>query len=122
MKSKLRDLIREQLSIRLNEDYQDKFKMIGPLIINIEKRNQKEIASDIRSITGVTIVSTKEIMPYNEQDTKNFKQVLTVKVDGYPFIKAGGFSRDKMQDIIGAIRRIEGVVSFSVNPDDISAI
>jgi hypothetical protein len=122
MKSKLRDLIREQLSIRLNEDYQDKFKMVGPLIINIEKRNQKEIASDIRSITGVTIVSTKEIMPYNEQDTKNFKQVLTVKVDGYPFIKAGGFSRDKMQDIIGAIRRIEGVVSFSVNPDDISAI
>jgi hypothetical protein len=122
MKSKLRDLIREQLNIRLNEDYQDKFKMVGPLIINIEKRNQKEIASDIRSITGVTIVSTKEIMPYNEQDTKNFKQVLTVKVDGYPFIKAGGFSRDKMQDIIGAIRRIEGVVSFSVNPDDISAI
>lgn len=122
MKSKLRDLIREQLSIRLNEDYQDKFKMVGPLIINIEKRNQKEIASDIRSITGVTIVSTKEIMPYNEQDTKNFKQVLTVKVDGYPFIKAGGFSRDKMQDIIGAIRKIEGVVSFSVNPDDISAI
>ena len=122
MKSKLRDLIREQLSIRLNEDYQDKFKMVGPLIINIEKRNQKEIASDIRSITGVTIVSTKEIMPYNEQDTKNFKQVLTVKVDGHPFIKAGGFSRDKMQDIIGAIRRIEGVVSFSVNPDDISAI
>jgi hypothetical protein len=122
MKSKLRDLIREQLSIRLNEDYQDKYKMVGPLIINIEKRNQKEIASDIRSITGVTIVSTKEIMPYNEQDTKNFKQVLTVKVDGYPFIKAGGFSRDKMQDIIGAIRRIEGVVSFSVNPDDISAI
>ena len=122
MKSKLRDLIREQLSIRLNEDYQDKFKMVGPLIINIEKRNQKEIASDIRSITGVTIVSTKEIMPYNEQDTKNFKQVLTVKVDGYPFIKAGGFSRDKMQDIIGAIRRIEGVISFSVNPDDISAI
>jgi hypothetical protein len=122
MKSKLRDLIREQLNIRLNEDYQDKFKMVGPLIINIEKRNQKEIASDIRSITGVTIVSTKEIMPYNEQDTKNFKQVLTVKVDGYPFIKAGGFSRDKMQDIIGAIRKIEGVVSFSVNPDDISAI
>ena len=122
MKSKLRDLIREQLSIRLNEDYQDKFKMIGPLIINIEKRNQKEIASDIRSITGVTIVSTKEIMPYNEQDTKNFKQVLTVKVDGYPFIKAGGFSRDKMQDIIGAIRRIEGVVSFSVNPENITAI
>ena len=122
MKSKLRDLIREQLSIRLNEDYQDKFKMVGPLIINIEKRNQKEIASDIRSITGVTIVSTKEIMPYNEQDTKNFKQVLTVKVDGYPFIKAGGFSRDKMQDIIGAIRRIDGVVSFSVNPENITAI
>ena len=93
-----------------------------PLIINIEKRNQKEIASDIRSIAGVTIVSTKEIMPYNEQDTKNFKQILTVKVDGYPFIKTGGFSREKMLDIVSDIRKIEGVVSFSVKPENITAI
>ena len=122
MKSKLRDLIREQIKIRLNEDYQDKFKMVGSLIINIDQRNQKEITSDIRSIVGVTIVSTKEIMPYSEQNHKNFKSVLTVKVDGHPFIKAGGFSREKLQDIIADIRKIEGVVSLNVNPDDISAI
>ena len=122
MKSKLRELIREQIKIRLNEDYQDKYKMVGSLIIDIDKRNQKEITSDIRSISGVTIVSTKEIMPYSEQDTKNYKSILTVKVDGYPFIKNGGFSREKLQDIIVAIRKIEGVVSLNVNPDDISAI
>ena len=100
MKSKLRELIREQIKIRLNEDYQDKYKMVGSLIIDIDKRNQKEITSDIRSISGVTIVSTKEIMPYSEQDTKNFKSILTVKVDGYPFIKNGGFSREKLQNFL----------------------
>ena len=55
----LRNLIREELKVSLNE-YQDKFKMVGTLITNIEQRPQKEIYSDIRSITGVTVISSKE--------------------------------------------------------------
>jgi hypothetical protein len=122
MSELIRQLVKEQIQKRLSEDYQDKFKMIGTLIIDIDKRHQKEIASDIRAITGVTIVSSKEVIPYSEQDKKQFRSILTVKVDGYPFIKNGGFNRDKMQDIITAIRKVEGVVSFNVQPENISAI
>ena len=39
----LRALVKEELSKKLNEEYQDKFKMIGMLITNIDLRPQKEI-------------------------------------------------------------------------------
>jgi DNA-directed RNA polymerase II subunit RPB2 len=42
--------------------------------------------------------------------------------DGYPFIKNGGFSRDKMNDIALNIRKVEGVVTFNTSPENISAI
>jgi hypothetical protein len=117
----LRNLIREELKTSLNE-YQDKFKMIGTLITNIEQRPQKEIYSDIRSITGVTVISSKEPLDYSEQDTTKFQSILTVKVDGYPFMTKGGFSREKMQEIIRQILKVQGVLSFRVNPDNITRI
>ena len=65
-KSKLRQIIREELKIVLSEVYQDKFKVNGRLITNIKERPQKEVLSDIRAIAGVTIVSTDEIQDYSE--------------------------------------------------------
>ena len=121
MENKIKSIIREEIRA-IKEEYQDKFKMIGNLVTNLEIRPQKEILSDIRAITGVTIVSEKEVLPYNEQDKTKFKSVLTVKVDGYPFIKHGGFSRDKMNDIAMNIRKVEGVVTFITTPENISAI
>ena len=120
-KSDIKRIIKEEV-IRINEEYQDKYKMVGQLITNLEVRPQKEILSDIRSITGVTTASEKEIMPYNEQDKLRFKAILTVKVDGYPFIKSGGFNRDKMKDIAAQIQKVEGVVSFQVNPDTVTTL
>jgi hypothetical protein len=120
-KDQLRSLIREELKTSLNE-YQDKFKMIGKLVTNINLRPQKEIYSDIRSITGVTVISSKEPLEYSQQDTSRFQSILTVKVDGYPFITKGGFSRDKLQEIIKQIIKVEGVLTFNVNPDNISGI
>jgi hypothetical protein len=120
-KEQLISLIREELKTSLNE-YQDKFKMTGMLLTNIEDRPQKEIYSDIRSITGVTVISSKEPLEYNQQDTTRFKAILTVKVDGYPFMTKGGFSRDKMQEIIQQIIKVQGVITFNVNPDDITGI
>jgi hypothetical protein len=117
----LRNLIREELKTSLNE-YQDKFKMIGTLITNIEQRPQKEIYSDIRSITGITVISSKEPLDYSEQDTTKFQSILTVKVDGYPFMTKGGFSREKMQEIIRQILKVQGVLSFRVNPDNITGM
>jgi hypothetical protein len=120
-KEQLISLIREELKTSLNE-YQDKFKMVGMLLTNIEDRPQKEIYSDIRSITGVTVISSKEPLEYSQQDTTRFKAVLTVKVDGYPFMTKGGFSKDKMQEIIQQIIKVQGVITFNVNPDDITGM
>ena len=118
----LRTLVKEELSKRLNEEYQDKFKMVGMLITNIKKRPQKEIFSDIRSIPGVTVASAKEPMDYSEQNTEKFQTVLTIKVDGHPWISTSGFDRSKMEDIRKAILKVEGVLSYNVNPDNISAL
>ena len=62
--TQLHSLIKEELVKILNEEYQDKFKMIGTLITNIKQRPQKEIFSDIRSIPGVTVASSKEFQRF----------------------------------------------------------
>jgi hypothetical protein len=95
--------------------------MVGLLITNIKQRPQKEIFSDIRSIPGITVASVKEPMEYSEQDTEKFQSILTIKVDGYLWIKKGGFDRSKMEDIRKAILKVEGVLSYNVNPDNISS-
>jgi hypothetical protein len=118
----LRTLVQEELKRSLNEEYQDKFKMVGMLISNIESRPQKEIYSDIRAITGISVISSKEPLEYSEQDTTKFQSILTVKVDGYPFITKGGFNRDKMAEIAAQIRKVPGVISFNFNPDNVSAL
>jgi hypothetical protein len=118
----LRTLVKEELNKRLNEEYQDKFKMTGMLITNIKKRPQKEIFSDIRSLPGITVASAKEPMEYSQQNTEKFQTVLTIKVDGHPWIINGGFDRSKMEDIRKAILKIEGVLSYNVNPDNISTL
>jgi ribosome recycling factor len=118
----LRILVKEELSKRLNEEYQDKFKMVGMLITNIKKRPQKEIFSDIRSIPGVTVASVKEPMEYSEQNTEKFQSIMTVKVDGHPWITSSGFDRSKMEDIRKAILKVEGVLSYNVNSDNISPL
>jgi hypothetical protein len=120
--NQLRMLVKEELSKKLNEEYQDKFKMIGMIITNIKKRPQKEIFSDIRSLPGITVASAKEPMEYSEQNTEKFQTILTIKVDGYPWIVKGGFDRSKMEEIRKEILKIEGVLSFNVNPDNITTL
>jgi hypothetical protein len=118
----LRTLVKEELKRKLNEEYQDKYKMVGTLVSNIEARPQKEIYSDIRSITGISVISSKEPLKYSEQDTTKFQSILTVKVDGYPFITKGGFDRNKMSEIAAQIRKVPGVISFNFNPDNVSTL
>ena len=118
----LRALIKETLNHRLTEEYQDKFKMIGMLITNIDLRPQKEIYSDIRSIPGVTVISSKEPLEFSQQDQSKFQALMTVKVDGHPWISKGGFDRSKMLEIRKEILKVEGVLSFNVNPDNITTL
>jgi hypothetical protein len=118
----LRTLVKEELNKVLNEEYQDKFKMVGMLITNIKQRPQKEIFSDIRSIPGITVASVKEPMEYSEQNTEKFQSIMTVKVDGHPWITKGGFDRSKMDAIRKEILKVEGVLTYNVNPDNITSI
>lgn len=118
----LRSLIKEALRENLTEDYQDKFKVKGILITDTTKRPQQEILSDIRSLTGVTVVSTVEIEDEYSQNNDNLRVILNLKIDGYPFIKHGGFSREKIQDIIASVKRVEGVKSFLVDPKNIQVM
>ena len=118
----LRALVKETLNHRLTEEYQDKFKMIGMLITNIDLRPQKEIYSDIRSIPGVTVISSKEPLEFSQQDQSKFQALMTVKVDGHPWISKGGFDRSKMLEIRKEILKVEGVLSFNVNPDNITTL
>jgi hypothetical protein len=118
----LRNLIKEELTKTLNEEYQDKFKMTGMLITNIKLRPQKEIFSDIRSLPGVTIASAKEPLDYSEQNTEKFQTILTIKVDGHPWISKGGFDRSKMEEIRKEILKVKGVLSYNVNPDNITTL
>ena len=118
----LRTLVKEELNKKLNEEYQDKFKMVGMIITNIKKRPQKEIFSDIRSIPGITVASSKEPMEYSAQNTEKFQTILTIKVDGHPWIAKGGFDRSKMEEIRKEILKVDGVLSYNVNPDNITAL
>jgi len=118
----LRTLVKEELSRKLNEEYQDKYKMVGMIITNIKLRPQKEIFSDIRSLPGITVASAKEPMEYSEQNTEKFQTVLTIKVDGHPWIVKGGFDRSKMDEIRKEILKIKGVLSYNVNPDNITTL
>jgi hypothetical protein len=120
--NQLRALVKEELSRKLNEEYQDKFKMVGMIITNIKKRPQKEIFSDIRSLPGITVASAKEPMDYSEQNTEKFQTIVTIKVDGHPWIVKGGFDRSKMEEIRKEILKIDGVLSFNVNPDNITTL
>ena len=120
----LRHIIKEELSKVLNEEYVDKFKVKGILITNTTTRPQQEILSDIRSLTGVTIVSTVD-MDENDgysQNNDNLRVILNLKIDGYPFIKSGGFGREKVMDIIKSVKRVDGVKSFTVNPQNITVM
>lgn len=120
--STLKNIIREELKTALNEKYQDKYKLKGRLVTNIKARPQQEILSDIRAITGVTVVSTTELEDYSEQNFDNFTTILNLKIDGYPFIKKGGFSRDTIELIAKEIRKIPNVVSFKYNPKNIQPL
>ena len=118
----LRALVKETLNHRLTEEYQDKFKMIGMLITNIDLRPQKEIYSDIRSIPGITVISSKEPLEFSQQDQSKFQAIMTVKVDGHPWIAKGGFDRSKILEVRKEILKVEGVLSFNVNPDNITTL
>ena len=120
--NELRELIRREIPNVLNEGDSLQYKIKGILITDTTKRPQQDILTNIRALTAVTIVSSTGIEGEEyAQNNPNLGVILNVKIDGYPFSRHGGFSKDVIIDkIIPLIKRIEGVKGFLVDPKNIT--
>ena len=120
--NELRELIRREIPNVLNEGDALQYKIKGILITDTTKRPQQDILTNIRALTGVTIVSSTEIEGEEyAQNNPNLRVILNVKIDGYPFSRHGGFSKDVIIDkIIPSIKRVEGVKGFLVDHKNIT--
>jgi hypothetical protein len=120
--NELRELIRREIPNILNEGDALQYKVKGILITDTTKRPQQDILSNIRALTGVTIVSSTEIEGQDyAQNNPNLRVILNLKIDGYPFSKHGGFSKDVIiNKVIPAVRRVEGIKGFLVDPNNIT--
>ena len=105
----------------LNENSAEKlYKVEGLLVTNNDLLFQKELISDIRSITGVTTVDTREYIPRLPKASYSYNR-LAVKIDPYPYLKNGKFDIETIKQIIVNINNIRGVVKFKVeNPQMIN--
>jgi hypothetical protein len=120
--NELRELIRREIPNILNEGDALQYKVKGVLITDTTKRPQQDILSNIRALTGVTIVSSTEIEGQDyAQNNPNLRVILNLKIDGYPFSRHGGFSKDVVIDkVIPSVRRVEAVKGFLVDPNNIT--
>lgn len=90
------------------------YKIEGFLTTDTTKKNQAEILSDIRSIEGITIVSSEPISLSSGHNNTNFESSLIIKIDPHPYIGKGGFTKEKIKEIIGNILKVEGVRRFKM--------
>jgi hypothetical protein len=112
MKYKLADLLNEI-------GFEKIYHVGGILIVDPDKRNQKDILSDIRALPGITIVRNIEM----EQDTTSryFRSTLEIKVDPYPYVKQNKFdSKATIEKIINNIKNVNGVIGFKQTTDTYS--
>jgi len=95
----------------MNEAQIDKiYHVTGVLIVDDEKRNQKDILSDVRALPGITVVRNIEM----DQDatSRYFRSTLEIKIDPYPYAKQGKFDNGTIQVVINNIKNISGVIGF----------
>lgn len=120
-RSTLENIIKNEIRKILREDSAAKvYKIEGLLVTNNDLKWQKEVLSDIRSITGVTTIDAKEYIPRIRKENYSYDR-LTVKVDPYPYLKFGKFDIDTIKQVIKNINDIRGVVKFKVdNPQMIN--
>jgi hypothetical protein len=115
-KSELIQIIKEELSNILNEE-STQYNVEGLLQTDTTSRPQKDILSDIRSLPGITIVSTKdyelqgpEVLAFNNS---NYYTILRIKIDPHPY--PTGFKNEDLQNLFDEIRAIEGVRNFKLS-------
>jgi len=114
-RSELKNILKEEIRNILRESSAAKlYKIEGLLVSDSNKKTQSQLLSDIRSITGITTVDAKEYTPRMPKPGYIY-DVLTVKVDPYPYLKHGTFDIDTIKQVIDNIGKIKGVVKFRVD-------
>jgi len=115
-KSELIQLIKEELTNILNEE-STQYNVEGLLQTDTTVRPQKDILSDVRSLPGITIVSTKdyemqgsEVLAFNNP---NYYTILRIKIDPHPY--PSGFKDEDLQGLLEEIRAIKGVRNFKLS-------
>lgn len=115
-KSELIQLIKEELTNILNEE-STQYNVEGLLQTDTTIRPQKDILSDVRSLPGITIVSTKdyemqgsEVLAFNNP---NYYTILRIKIDPHPY--PAGFKDEDLQGLLEEIRAIKGVRNFKLS-------
>jgi len=118
---KLKKLIKKEILKVLNEGSESKlYKIEGLFITDNNKKTQSQLLSDVRAITGITTVDAQEYTPYVPKPGRSYN-ILTIKVDPYPYLKYGKFDIETIKQIINNINKIKGVVKFKVdNPQMIN--
>jgi len=114
-RSRLIEIIREELQLILKEE-SIQYNIEGLLLTNTEERPQKDILSDIRSLPGITIVSSKDYDLSGETSAfsnPNYYTVIKIKVDPHPY--PNGFTDEDLQQLFTDIRAIKGVRNFKLN-------
>ena len=103
--------------LNINESSFEKlYKIEGLLVTNKQVLTQSQVLSDIRAVSGVTIVSNKEYNPQSPK--KNYEyNYTTVKIDPSPYIKLNGkFDIEDVKGIIEKINNLKGVVKYKAEP------
>jgi hypothetical protein len=91
------------------------YQLESLLVTDTSVRNQAEILSDIRSLPGITIVSTDPLNPdQNVQNKDRVESKLYLKIDPHPFLGKGGFGEKELETVYSSIKKIKGVTVFRV--------
>jgi hypothetical protein len=110
--TKLTDIVKDII-----QEESTQYKFDGLLQTDTVKRPQKDILSDIRSLPGVTIVSSKDYDLSGETSAfsnPNYYSILRIKVDPHPFMTSGGFKDEDLQKMLSDVRKIDGVKNFKL--------
>lgn len=110
--SRLLQIIKEELYQIISEESLQ-YNLEGNLHTDTESRPQKDILSDIRSLPGVTIVSSQDLNPDDSAfSNPNYYILLKIKVDPHPY--RNGFKDEDLQQLLVSIRDIQGVRNFKL--------
>jgi hypothetical protein len=105
-----------KLTLKIIKEESTQYNVEGLLLTNTIDRPQKDILSDIRSLPGITIVSSKDYDLSGETSAfsnPNYYTILKIKVDPHPY--PDGFKDEDLQQLFTDIRAIKGVRNFKLN-------